>query len=438
MPYLTPEEIPEDDDCRPLSIPADSNWLAIVSGALTELTKKYNWQQFGSVTVDEAVARMQEMVDAYYAGGCEDCALPEGEGILRLDDEGHIQQLIDGEWTEPTGDYTIPSVPEREDPTPEERRCLAAANAENVLAQLYEEVSDSVVAGASELEALAVLVGAATSVVGSWLGFAVAPLVALALGLFKSFLSIAIFMTEDLWDTEFSDRLRCILYDCSLDTAGVVTFDFNCVIERMAAYTEILDLNFVNNVRLFGQVHFLLSVIGVDGLNLAGATTDIDTADCDDCPQEWCYRWFGATFVQGDWEMETYVYTTPTTYDGVKVVGGFQTTPTPTYANIAQITYPGFTGNMTYIGFELNFKRTGGAAPNYAVLYINGVDVAHSPNLNGEGIALISWAGTVDDPSSIELLGGVEDTVSHTGYFYIKSCTARGEGVNPIDANNCI
>jgi len=70
MPWLTPDSIPEADDCRPLSIPADSAWLALVSGALTELTLPYNWEKFGTLTVAETVAKMQEIIDNYYNAAC--------------------------------------------------------------------------------------------------------------------------------------------------------------------------------------------------------------------------------------------------------------------------------------------------------------------------------------------------------------------------------
>lgn len=284
MPYLTPDEIPEGTDCRPLFIPASSDWLAIVSGAITELSLRWNWEQQGSVTVDEAVARMDEMIQTFYEALC--CSLPGGEAILRLDDTGHIQQLINGAWEEPTGDYSIPPVPSREEPTIAERKCAAAANAANVLAQLYEEVSDAVGAGASEAEALAILVGAATTIIGSWLGFAVAPLVALALAAFKAFLEIAEFMTADLWDEQFTDLVKCRLLNCANDEGDVITFDFNCFRESLAQYTDILDPNFVNNIRLFGQLDFILNVIGADGLNAAGATTAVE-GDCTDCG-DWC------------------------------------------------------------------------------------------------------------------------------------------------------
>lgn len=65
MPYLTPSTLPADTICRVLFIPNDVDWLAQVTGALQELTFDYNWEAFGTVTVAQAVAQMQQMFDAF-------------------------------------------------------------------------------------------------------------------------------------------------------------------------------------------------------------------------------------------------------------------------------------------------------------------------------------------------------------------------------------
>lgn len=65
MPYLTPNTLPADTICRVLFIPNDLDWLAQVTGALQELTFDYNWEQYGSVTVAQAVQAMTDMFDAF-------------------------------------------------------------------------------------------------------------------------------------------------------------------------------------------------------------------------------------------------------------------------------------------------------------------------------------------------------------------------------------
>jgi hypothetical protein len=68
--WHTPVSIPESTQCRALFIPDSVEWLAIVSGALSELTLPYRWEQVGAVTALEAAERMTAMLEQYYKVGC--------------------------------------------------------------------------------------------------------------------------------------------------------------------------------------------------------------------------------------------------------------------------------------------------------------------------------------------------------------------------------
>lgn len=282
MPYLTPDSIPEDGDCRPLSIPASSEWFALVSGALTELLKPYNWVQFGAVSVEDTIARFQVMVDQYYEGGCGGCELPEGGAILRLGLDGEVEQLIDGTWTTPTGDYVIPPPDARTEPTADERRCLAAANAENVLKLMYEDVTDSFGSSLGTLEALASLALFVVTLIAPPVSLAVRALGLAALGVWQLAFDTAEFVTADFWTTNFSNDLRCALLRHSIDTSGVVTFDFDAVNGELLSQVEWFDPSLAS-FALAAQVRWLLGQIGSGGLNLAGATTAVTSFDCDIC-----------------------------------------------------------------------------------------------------------------------------------------------------------
>jgi len=167
MPYLTPQELPASDDCRSLSIPADSEWLALFGGALTELEKPYNWEFSGGLTIDETVQKMREIINNWYTEPCASCTLPGGGKIIRIGEHGHIEELGDnGDWGDPTGDYVIPPPDVREGGTEDDQNCLAAANAVNVLEQLYENLSESWAAHLSEAEAGTEFIGAAVAIVG--------------------------------------------------------------------------------------------------------------------------------------------------------------------------------------------------------------------------------------------------------------------------------
>lgn len=63
--WLTPDTIPTQNTCRALSIPDDPEWLAIVAGALYLLTQQDNWEQSGTGSVANCMARMTELFDEY-------------------------------------------------------------------------------------------------------------------------------------------------------------------------------------------------------------------------------------------------------------------------------------------------------------------------------------------------------------------------------------
>jgi len=283
VPYLTPEDLPEAADCRRLFIPANTEWLAIVSGALTELLKSWNWEQSGSVTVPEAVAAMQSMIDGYYASVCDECELPEGGRIIRLGEFGEFEELLNGAWQEPTGDYELPPIPAREDPTEEERKCLAAKNAINVLKLAYEDMTDSYNLDLDPAVALTVWAGNFSTVVLVALGFLSFSVGTVLFGMWTLMYQALEFLTEDVWDEEFDEKAVCALLLTASDVEGVVTFDWRQFMDNLALNVNLFDPS-IGELRLFGQIWYMLSIIGADGLNQAGATTAITDADCSFCP----------------------------------------------------------------------------------------------------------------------------------------------------------
>ena len=76
MPYLTPNSAPSDNKCRTISIPDDPQWLAIVNGALLELTRASNFEEFGSLTPQETADFFFDMFNSYLESEC--AVLPIG------------------------------------------------------------------------------------------------------------------------------------------------------------------------------------------------------------------------------------------------------------------------------------------------------------------------------------------------------------------------
>jgi len=284
--YQTPPDLPESVVCRTLLIPNSKEWLGIFNSAVLTLLNTYNWEQVNDtdLSIDDTIALIVPMINAFWdtldCDSPDRCLLPTGGRILRIGLHGHLEQLAGGEWVTPDGDYTVPPVPAREEATEVERLCAAAANAEYVLRTLYEEVTDLVGAEASQAEVIAAVFTFLVETIGVWLGLAFGSLAPLVIAAFVVFYEIAVFITADLWDSEFSDILKCLLLACASDDGDVVTFDWECVNEQLATTVDLLDPDAINQLRLFGQITFILSVIGVDGLNAAGATTAVTSPDC--------------------------------------------------------------------------------------------------------------------------------------------------------------
>lgn len=437
MPYITPAETPESTACRALLIPDSTDWLAIFGGALTELIYEYNWEQVEGMSVGEAVQVAMQVVNGFYEGCAESgCTLPDGSAILRVNGEGKIEQLVNGDWVDPIGDYAIPPVPPREESTPDERKCLAAANAAYVLQQLYEEATDAASEGASNAEVLIQLIAVAVLIIAPWLGLAIEALVALIAGLFFAFVAIARTMTSDLWTTEFTDLLRCYLYECALDNDDVVTFDYQCLREKIATYADVLDPDFLNHAKLFGQIDFILSIIGIDGVNAGGATTEVETADCDDCEQYWCYArdftldngaadgWYiplGAGSVFGDWALGTGFFNVVSSGSNQIYIENDTPMPSLTYFNM---TYTKSTdGSGANNRNELQVYDAGG------VIAINNADIT-SPEPRTKELEG-NWADVTTIVANIN--AGTDTGCS----ISILSVRLQGKGENPFGEDNC-
>ena len=275
----------------------DKTWAQYILGAAKALDVGYNWYKSGELDVDEAAEAFRVITqDAPY--NTKTCSNPAGGKIIRVAPSGHVEQLGNAnEWETPDGDYTIPPVPEREEPG--DIKCLAARNAANVLFLLYETVSDAFAAGLAEAAGAVALIEAISLIVGVEFAPITFAIVSVSSAIFGAFYSIMEFVTADLWDTSFTEAMVCILYGCAVEDEGVVTFDWECFNNRLAEQVNVFDLSFTQ-LRLFGQIQYLLWLTGgVDALNLAGATNEITDDDCDDCG-EWC-RVYNAEFGWGAW-----------------------------------------------------------------------------------------------------------------------------------------
>jgi len=69
--WHTPDSLAGDEICRPLFIPGNESVLAIVGGALSELTKLWNYEQVGEITPAEISELMTSMLARWYSEECD-------------------------------------------------------------------------------------------------------------------------------------------------------------------------------------------------------------------------------------------------------------------------------------------------------------------------------------------------------------------------------
>lgn len=103
MGFLTPDTNPTEATCRVLFMPNDEKWIAVVTGALSELVLSQSWTKDGDMTPEEAAAAFMPYFDDFcfkigqcrvigeiiaYAGTTspDDNWLPcDGSSLLRVD-----------------------------------------------------------------------------------------------------------------------------------------------------------------------------------------------------------------------------------------------------------------------------------------------------------------------------------------------------------------
>lgn len=87
--YLTPDDVPEDSQCRIFQIPNSTAWLANFMGALLPLIYSENWQEYGALTPDEAADTALDIIwEAYNNSYCTlDVPAPYWETAANADDE---------------------------------------------------------------------------------------------------------------------------------------------------------------------------------------------------------------------------------------------------------------------------------------------------------------------------------------------------------------
>jgi len=301
-------------------------------------------------------AACAEVIAAWYDDLCGDCVLPDGDPILRIGEDGDLEQLIDGEWSEPTGDYVIPPPEARTEPTPEERRCLAALNAANGLKLLYEEYTDVWGEHLGLAESIVDIAAFIIGFIAPPVGLTMKALALIAFGAWKIAFDTVEFVTADFWTSGFDDNIKCALLRSAIDTDGVVTFDWEMINNELINQIEWIDPT-LGSYTLAGQVRWMLAQITEGGLNLLGATTAITEGDCDECADVHCKR---IDFRLSDGTGEGFAIGGGTYSSGNGWVGN----------NYGENSYSDVFGTWTFPetiqvrGIEIGFTKTNGSGAN--------------------------------------------------------------------------
>lgn len=316
--WILPDPIDGDRICIVVPVPNVQGHRAAFLGALWDLTRWFNWQRDGAHTAVLAAAVWNEIFEGVAVQFDDAMALICGDNVvdvrqnetdpcilekttngvtwvpfadlrlcaplLRVNPAtGQIEQSTDGlTWFEvPDGPY-VPNAPEattfqpppRTESEAETRRCLAAANAANVLVQTYTEMAHTLAESAAVtalglIEELAALVNGFLLLIG--VPAASGPITLLTIAGIAA--AEAEYAANPLTSTD-EEELACALYECAIDNAGSITFDFACFQSKL---TDAVGTPKDNLVSL------ILFAIGGDGLNMAGTTTAISTYDCSGC-----------------------------------------------------------------------------------------------------------------------------------------------------------
>lgn len=448
--FLTPPELPAEVECRSLSIPSSKEWLGIFNSALLDATYAYNFEQVNEtdLTPEETAEICRQILYAYFdsecsGGDCEAPEMPEGGRIFRVGLAGRFQELQAGAWVEPQGDAELPPPEARTNPSEVDRLCLAAKNAANVLAQMYEQALDDYQDGVDTALAIASQAGLAGAVVLAALGIVTYGVAFVVYGVFSLFYAALEFLTEDMWNAEFTDKLVCILLECASDDAGVVTFDYDAFMTKLANSVDITDN--ANELVLFGQIWYMMQWVGSQGLDLAGRTTAITDEDCDFCGDGWCafFNFQSDPDAVDEWTLTRGTYTPGVGIEDVTWVSG-----TPRYRGVVAELALGesYTITQVIVQYEIIYgtQQGGPANARNATLRLNQTATPNDPARNDfpNTASTLEFDGTLSATTSVNFLStcGFDNVAPITdpgGSVTLRSVRIRGEGTSPFPDFAC-
>lgn len=308
--YPTPEDIPVECAYRLAKLPSSAAWLAVFMGMLEQGLDEANWQQFeGGITREQAAAVWADIIDGMYAGAeagvvvdvrqntlnpCllektmdgttwvtfADTSLCSSPPLAQYGPTGRLQfwngfgyfDVPDGPWVDqPPQDYFTGLQPSGPQLTQTNNQCVAAANAGNVLYQLFLDIGNNLIGQIPDnpLTTGVAAFGGDTAL-GLLFGAAVVPFVDFAIALFFAGYQ-ALFEVTDFSGAD-RRKLICLINAHMSGSAGAWVLDWSAI--RAGLATSGISSDVQNLLRQE------LDLIGYDGLQIAAKTTAIATYSC--------------------------------------------------------------------------------------------------------------------------------------------------------------
>lgn len=287
--WITPLTAGDGNVCRQLSIP--ENFTHVVSGALAALTEPYRFEQLdpAALTPARCAELMSAMLAEYLDSTCSGTQpTPELQPLRRVSPTtGRIEQyseqlgwfeVDDGEtyWPEPVA---APQRPAGQDPV-----CLAAANAANVVMQVYDQMLDDW----NENEVLSFAYAAFITTLGALTAVllgAPAVIASLVWSAFSGAYAAFEVGTQNARNSTTQQKLTCLFADnFTIDAQGVVAPAWQPIMTGLI--TSGWHGSTAEDWLLGWQINYILQVITYRGLIAAANTTAITSYDCDTCDEE--------------------------------------------------------------------------------------------------------------------------------------------------------
>lgn len=308
--FLTPPNLPLTRQQRCINIPVSKEWLGIFNAALLALTQEWNYEQtFDSeLTPAQCAAICYQIYEDYLKNECgEDTIVdvrqsPENSCILEKSYDGiewipfadlslcapqyrinpatrGLETSLDGETWEsvpeaPWVESASPYVPEPniQPGTTQVKRCLAAANAVEVIDAFYRETFGAVAAGLNNN--MLTLNNALADINYGLLSLLYAPEQGLleTLGFFE--FDFGTYMAAPGLEPEDKTALMCLLYQNATVDADIVRFDHGAIQDNVV--TDV-------GVNPGTAIALLLGYMAPEGLDRAGGVQVVTEMDCSDC-----------------------------------------------------------------------------------------------------------------------------------------------------------